>query len=57
MGPDEEHQQYVFEQLARALGEEWLHTNRRLAERYWQAILALGYISPGGGASEGQDAP
>ena len=44
--PHDEHRRYVVEQLARALGLEWLERNERLVDTYWDAVLALGYALP-----------
>ena len=44
--PHEEHRRYVLEQLARALGREWLERNERLVDTYWDAVMALGYALP-----------
>lgn len=44
--PYDEQRRYVFEQLSRALGDDWLERNERLAEEYWNAVVALGYALP-----------
>jgi hypothetical protein len=46
LGPYEEQRRYLFEQIARALGDEWVERNERLAHEYWNAVVALGYALP-----------
>ena len=52
LGPYEEQQRYVVDQLARALGEDWVHSNGRLVDRYWRTIVALGYALPDDGPAD-----
>jgi len=44
--PYDEQRRYLFEQLSRALGDEWVERNHRLVEDYWQAVVSLGYALP-----------
>jgi hypothetical protein len=46
LSPFEEQREYVFEQLSRALGPDWLERNERLADSYWRAVVAAGYALP-----------
>jgi hypothetical protein len=54
--PYEEQRRYLFEQLARALGEGWVQRNDHLLEAYWQAVLTLGYARPDERSADGQQA-
>jgi hypothetical protein len=54
--PDEEQRRYVFEQLSRALGDDWIERNHRLVEDYWQAVVTLGYALPDERPADDQEA-
>lgn len=54
--PYEEQRRYLFEQLSRALGDDWVARNDRLVEDYWQAVLSLGYALPDERPADDQEA-
>jgi hypothetical protein len=37
---------YIREQLQRALGHDWVEQNEQLVEKYWEAVVRLGYALP-----------
>jgi hypothetical protein len=37
---------FLREQLAQALGHDWVDENEHLLEEYWQAVVTLGYALP-----------
>jgi hypothetical protein len=37
---------YLREQLMRALGPDWVEENEHLLEKYWDAVVTLGYALP-----------
>jgi hypothetical protein len=37
---------YLREQLMRALGPDWVEENEQLLEKYWDAVVRLGYALP-----------
>jgi hypothetical protein len=37
---------YLREQLLRALGRAWVEENEQLLDRYWEAVVSLGYALP-----------
>jgi hypothetical protein len=37
---------YLREQLMRALGPDWVEENEHLLDKYWDAVVTLGYALP-----------
>lgn len=37
---------YLREQLLRALGPAWVEENEQLLDKYWEAVVSLGYALP-----------
>jgi hypothetical protein len=37
---------YIREQLQLALGQDWVEENEKLFEKYWEAVVRLGYALP-----------
>jgi hypothetical protein len=37
---------YIREQLLRALGPAWVEENEQLLDKYWEAVVSLGYALP-----------
>jgi hypothetical protein len=37
---------YLRQQLMRALGPDWVEENEHLLEKWWEAVVTLGYALP-----------
>lgn len=44
--PHDEQRGYLLEQLTHAFGDDWVRANSHRVERWWDAIVELGYALP-----------
>ena len=53
---DHDHQDYLVQQLTRALGRSWVERNSGLVESYLEAVVTLGYSLPDETSTPAQEA-